>query len=130
MHDRRGGSVTLLTNHFSRRRDCRRSSWRNRIDKTEAYESAERTQQSDDHSISRLWLGMESFLVGIASSALTILIYTVIWDRRERLEGAIDQYNWAPLHDLDGILMLMPVGFLIYSFLPPGWFFWAEVILT
>lgn len=130
MHARTGGMSTLLTHHLPVPRDGYRSSRRSRIEETGTYQSAENEQQSDDHSISRLRLGMESFLVGIASSALTILIYTALWDRQERLKGSMDQYNWAPLHDLDGMLMLMPVGFFIYSFLPPGWFFWSGFILA
>ena len=108
-------------------RQC--SSRRNHIDKTKTDESTDRAH-SDDHNTSRLRLGIESFIVGIASSALTILIYTAIWDRQERLNGSIEQYNWAPVHDLDGMLMLMPVGFFLYFFLPPGWFFWAGFILA
>jgi hypothetical protein len=32
---------------------------------------------------------------------------------------------WAPANDLPSILVLMPFGFIFYTFFPPGWLFWV-----
>lgn len=92
--------------------------------------ACENARQNERRRVSSFRLAWESAFVGVASSTLAIVITTAIWDRQERLAGSIERYNWAPFHDLDGMLMLMPFGYLLYSFVPPGWLFWAGFIVA
>jgi len=93
-----------------------------------AYEANERPLETAPPRISRAQAACESVLVGIVSSGLTTSVYTVIWDRQERLHGSIENYNWSPLDDFDAMLLLMPFGHILYSFFPPGWIFWVGFI--
>lgn len=67
-------------------------------------------------------------LVGISCSVLTTVAYTVAWDLQERLPGATPYYKFPPSDELDAMLLLMPVGFVTYSLVYPGWLFWGGFI--
>ena len=73
---------------------------------------------------SRKRLAAELICLCWFAAAITSTIQTLIWDYEERRLRTLDQYNWSPIDDLSSILLLMPAGFVIYTFVPPGWLFW------
>lgn len=65
-----------------------------------------------------------ALLAGWSGSALSTAVTTVVWEAQETAAGSVRVSGLAVLGDLPGMLLLMPVGFVVFTFLPPGWLFW------
>jgi hypothetical protein len=74
----------------------------------------------------RRWLLAAYVVVGIVISLGSTAATTLVWDRSLRLEELDVSYNWSPSNDLAGMLVLMPVGWMVYSIAHfSGWIFWS-----
>ena len=65
---------------------------------------------------------MVSLVVSVAA--------TLVWEIHERQAGSIAAYNWSPSDDPASIVVLIPVGMLMYSLHPIGWMFWSGLAGT
>lgn len=98
----------------------------NRHETTPALSSLVSPQRS---SVSRKRLAFEGVLACVHVSAVACIVSTLIWDQQERGMGSVVKYNWSPVDDLASNVFFMPVGFVLYSFLPAGWLYWIGFLL-